>query len=41
MYNEKIRKPSQLILGKNSDIFIVGETYSKDQVWIEVAFCTT
>ncbi|MBL4705543.1 MAG: hypothetical protein JKY54_13550 [Flavobacteriales bacterium] len=36
----KIRKPSQLIPGKNSDIFIVGETYSNDQAWVEGAFCT-
>lgn len=36
----KIRKPSQLIKGKDSNIFIVGETYSNDQAWVEGAFCT-
>ncbi|MCZ6595504.1 MAG: hypothetical protein O6943_11410 [Bacteroidetes bacterium] len=36
----KIRKPSQLIKGVDSDIFIVGETYSNDQAWVEGAFCT-
>lgn len=36
----KIRKPSQLIRGKNAEIFIVGETYSNDQAWVEGAFCT-
>lgn len=35
-----IRKPSQLIKGKNAEIFIVGETYSNDQAWVEGAFCT-
>lgn len=37
----KIRKPSQLIPGKDSEIFIVGETYSNDQAWVEGAFCTS
>jgi hypothetical protein len=37
---QKIRKPSQLIEGANADIFIVGETYSNDQAWVEGAFCT-
>lgn len=36
----KIRKPSQLIEGADADIFIVGETYSNDQAWVEGAFCT-
>jgi hypothetical protein len=36
----KIRKPSQLIKGADADIFIVGETYSNDQAWVEGAFCT-
>jgi hypothetical protein len=36
----KIRKPSQLINGEDSNIFIVGETYSNDQAWVEGAFCT-
>ncbi|MFT6053122.1 MAG: hypothetical protein ACJASP_000002 [Roseivirga sp.] len=36
----KIRKPSQLIPGKDSNIFIVGESYSNDQAWVEGAFCT-
>jgi hypothetical protein len=36
----KIRKPSQLIYGEDADIFIVGETYSNDQAWVEGAFCT-
>jgi hypothetical protein len=36
----KIRKPSQLIKGKDVNIFIVGETYSNDQAWVEGAFCT-
>lgn len=35
-----IRKPSQLIEGEDSSIFIVGETYSNDQAWVEGAFCT-
>lgn len=38
---QKIRKPSQLIKGKDSNIFIVGETYSNDQAWVEGAFCTS
>ncbi len=37
---QKIRKPSQLIEGTDADIFIVGETYSNDQAWVEGAFCT-
>ena len=37
---QKIRKPSPLIDGANADIFIVGETYSNDQAWVEGAFCT-
>lgn len=37
---QKIRKPSQLIEGAEADIFIVGETYSNDQAWVEGAFCT-
>jgi hypothetical protein len=37
---QKIRKPSQLIEGKDANIFIVGETYSNDQAWVEGAFCT-
>ncbi|MBS1635682.1 MAG: hypothetical protein JST26_07140 [Bacteroidetes bacterium] len=36
----KIRKPSQLIAGKDADIFIVGEAYSNDQAWVEGAYCT-
>lgn len=36
----KIRKPSQLIEGADVDIFIVGETYSNDQAWVEGAYCT-
>ena len=36
----KIRKPSQLMKGKGANIFIVGETYSNDQAWVEGAFCT-
>lgn len=36
----KIRKPSQLIKGKDADIFIVGEAYSNDQAWVEGAYCT-
>jgi hypothetical protein len=36
----KIRKPSQLIKGKDANIFIVGEAYSNDQAWVEGAFCT-
>ncbi|MBT8231727.1 MAG: hypothetical protein HKN51_09360 [Saprospiraceae bacterium] len=38
---QKIRKPSQLIKGKNANIFIVGETYSNDQAWVEGAYCTS
>jgi hypothetical protein len=37
----KIRKPSQLIEGADADIFIVGETYSNDQAWVEGAYCTS
>jgi hypothetical protein len=37
---QKIRKPSQMIEGADVDIFIVGETYSNDQAWVEGAFCT-
>jgi hypothetical protein len=37
---QKIRKPSQLIFGADAEIFIVGETYSNDQAWVEGAFCT-
>ncbi len=37
---QKIRKPSQLIDGEEANIFIVGETYSNDQAWVEGAFCT-
>ena len=37
---QKIRKPSQLIKGEDAGIFIVGETYSNDQAWVEGAFCT-
>jgi hypothetical protein len=36
----QIRKPSQLINGEDADIFIVGETYSNDQAWVEGAYCT-
>ena len=36
----KIRKPSQLIKDQEANIFIVGETYSNDQAWVEGAFCT-
>ena len=36
----KIRKPSQLVPKADCDIFIVGETYSNDQAWVEGAFCT-
>jgi len=37
---QKIRKPSQLIAGADANIFIVGETYSNDQAWVEGAYCT-
>jgi hypothetical protein len=37
---QRIRKPSQLIPGADADIFIVGETYSNDQAWVEGAYCT-
>lgn len=37
---QKIRKPSQLIPGADANIFIVGETYSNDQAWMEGAYCT-
>jgi hypothetical protein len=36
----KVRKPSQLIDGKDANIFIVGSAYSNDQAWVEGAFCT-
>lgn len=38
---QKIRKPSQLIPGADANIFIVGETYSNDQAWVEGAYCTS
>ena len=38
---QKIRKPSQLIDGADVNIFIVGETYSNDQAWVEGAYCTS
>jgi hypothetical protein len=38
---QKIRKPSQLIHGADANIFIVGETYSNDQAWVEGAYCTS
>jgi len=38
---QKIRKPSQLIEGADANIFIVGETYSNDQAWVEGAYCTS
>jgi len=37
---QKIRKPAQLIEGADANIFIVGETYSNDQAWVEGAYCT-
>jgi hypothetical protein len=37
---QKIRKPSQLIKGADASIYIVGETYSNDQAWVEGAYCT-
>jgi hypothetical protein len=37
---QKIRKPSSLVEGKDSNIFIIGSTYSNDQAWVEGAFCT-
>ena len=37
----KIRKPSQLIKGEDAPIYIVGESYSNDQAWVEGAFCTS
>lgn len=37
---QNIRKPSQLIDGADVNIFIVGETYSNDQAWVEGAYCT-
>jgi hypothetical protein len=37
---QKIRKPSQLLDGVDAQIFIVGETYSNDQAWVEGAYCT-
>jgi hypothetical protein len=37
---QKIRKPSQLIPGQEAEIYIVGETYSNDQAWVEGAYCT-
>ena len=37
---QKIRKPSQLIEVSDANIFIVGETYSNDQAWMEGAYCT-
>jgi hypothetical protein len=37
---QKIRKPSQIV-GADANIFIVGETYSNDQAWVEGAYCTS
>ncbi|XRE44741.1 Amine oxidase, flavin-containing [Tenacibaculum discolor] len=37
---QKIRKPSSLVKGKDSNLFIIGSTYSNDQAWVEGAFCT-
>jgi len=37
---QKIRKPSTLVKGKDTNIFIVGSTYSNDQAWVEGAYCT-
>jgi hypothetical protein len=37
----KIPKPSQLIQGADANMFIVGETYSNDQAWVEGAYCTS
>lgn len=37
---QKIRKPSTLVKGKDTNIFIIGSTYSNDQAWVEGAFCT-
>lgn len=37
---QKIRKPSQLLEDVDANIFIVGETYSNDQAWVEGAFGT-
>ena len=36
-----IRKPSQLIPRTDAPIYIVGETYSNDQAWVEGAYCTS
>jgi hypothetical protein len=38
---QKIRKPSQLVAGKDANIYIVGEAYSNDQAWVEGAYCTS
>jgi hypothetical protein len=38
---QKIRKPSQLIEGVDAQIFIVGESYSNDQAWVEGAYGTS
>jgi len=37
---QKIRKPSTLVDNNDSNIFIVGSTYSNDQAWVEGAYCT-
>ena len=37
---QKIRKPSLLTPNPEANIFIVGETYSNDQAWVEGAYCT-
>lgn len=37
---QKIRKPSSLLFEEDANIFIVGETYSNDQAWVEGAFGT-
>lgn len=37
---QKICKPSQLVKTKDTNLFIIGSTYSNDQAWVEGAFCT-
>ena len=37
---QKVRTPGQLAGMYDSNIFIVGSAFSKDQTWVEGAFCT-
>ena len=38
---QNIRKPTELVDGTDSNIYIVGSAFSNDQAWVEGAFCTS